>query len=335
MCVCMCVCVYVCMCVCMCVCMHVCMYVYLGNFSETLLEVFLSQGIATSMRVHFLTRLFLMTMSGRFAEISLSVRIGMSLRVWWYHSSLPSFLACTCTTCLLCARCTIYRSSRVHRLPQWAATLLCWCIYVFRYLIFVADAALWICVIFNDVTMVRFCEEGLVLCSCDESFFIGLETKGLWFVAFISTSASLIRAGCSPCNVFSSHRVCIHLLLQALVFCTYSFRIFSFIAACWMPPVSFVHPQIFLSSFLLQFFDDGRVVDMNIGSARKSPPWANSILMSPLNVFTMVRRSCCYYYNDYYYDYHDYDRWMQLTLKIVFLKSKWIVSIEMKCFKSE
>ena len=62
-CVCVCVCVYVCMC------LHVCMYVYLGNFSETLLEVFLSQGIATSMRVHFLTRLFLMTMSGRFAEI--------------------------------------------------------------------------------------------------------------------------------------------------------------------------------------------------------------------------------------------------------------------------
>ena len=51
------------------VCMYVCMYVYLGNFSETLREVFLSQGIVTSIRVHFLTRLFLMTMSGRFAEI--------------------------------------------------------------------------------------------------------------------------------------------------------------------------------------------------------------------------------------------------------------------------
>ena len=40
-----------------------------------------------------------------------------------------------------------------------------------------------------------------------------------------------------------------------------------------MPPVSFVHPQIFVSSFLLQFFDDGRVVDMNIASAGKSPPF--------------------------------------------------------------
>ena len=49
--------------------MYVCMYVYFGNFSETLLEVFLSQGIVTSMRVHFFTRLFLMTMSGRFTEI--------------------------------------------------------------------------------------------------------------------------------------------------------------------------------------------------------------------------------------------------------------------------
>ena len=45
------------------------MYVYFGNFSETLLEVFLSQGIVTSTRVHFFTRLFLMTTSGLFTEI--------------------------------------------------------------------------------------------------------------------------------------------------------------------------------------------------------------------------------------------------------------------------
>ena len=48
---------------------------YFYNFSETLVKVFLSEGIATSMRVIFLSRLFL-TMSGRFLEISLSVRIG-------------------------------------------------------------------------------------------------------------------------------------------------------------------------------------------------------------------------------------------------------------------
>ena len=46
---------------------------YLDIFSETLVEVFLSEGIATSMRMHYLSRLFLTTMSGRFAEIPLSV----------------------------------------------------------------------------------------------------------------------------------------------------------------------------------------------------------------------------------------------------------------------
>ena len=33
------------------------------------------------------------------------------------------------------------------------------------FLIFVANAALWICAILNDVKMVCFCCEGLVLCS--------------------------------------------------------------------------------------------------------------------------------------------------------------------------
>ena len=42
---------------------------YFYNFSETLVKVFLSEDIATSMRVIFFSRLFL-TMSGRFLEIS-------------------------------------------------------------------------------------------------------------------------------------------------------------------------------------------------------------------------------------------------------------------------
>ena len=42
---------------------------YFYNFSETLVKVFLSEDIATSMRKIFFSRLFL-TMSGRFLEIS-------------------------------------------------------------------------------------------------------------------------------------------------------------------------------------------------------------------------------------------------------------------------
>ena len=40
---------------------------------------------------------------------------------------------------------------------------------------------------------------------------------------------------------------------------------------CVLNGVSFVHPQIFVSSFLLQFFDGGRFVDMYIASAGKAP----------------------------------------------------------------
>ena len=40
---------------------------------------------------------------------------------------------------------------------------------------------------------------------------------------------------------------------------------------CVLNAVSFVDPQIFVSSFLLQFLDGGRVVDMNIASAGKAP----------------------------------------------------------------
>ena len=48
---------------------------YFYNFSETLVKVFLSEDITTSMRVIFFSRLFL-TMSGRFLEISRYVWIG-------------------------------------------------------------------------------------------------------------------------------------------------------------------------------------------------------------------------------------------------------------------
>ena len=40
---------------------------------------------------------------------------------------------------------------------------------------------------------------------------------------------------------------------------------------CVLNAVSFVHPQIFVSYFLLQFLDGGRVVDMDIASAGKAP----------------------------------------------------------------
>ena len=40
---------------------------------------------------------------------------------------------------------------------------------------------------------------------------------------------------------------------------------------CVLNGVSFVHPQIFVSSFLFHFFDGGRVVDMDIASAGKAP----------------------------------------------------------------
>lgn len=66
---------------------------------------------------------------------------------------------------------------------------------------------------------------------------------------------------------------------------------------------SFVQPQIFVSSFLLQFFDGDRVINMNIASTGKATSFEdglstlfkpNSILMSLLNVFTILRRPCCW-----------------------------------------
>ena len=66
---------------------------------------------------------------------------------------------------------------------------------------------------------------------------------------------------------------------------------------------SFVQPQIFVSSFLLQFFDGDRVIDMNIASTGKATSFEgglsilfkpNSMLMSLLNVFTILRRPCCW-----------------------------------------
>ena len=47
------------------------------------------------------------------------------------------------------------------------------------FLIVVANAALWICAILNDVMIVCFCREDLVLCSYNESFCFGLETRRL------------------------------------------------------------------------------------------------------------------------------------------------------------
>ena len=64
---------------------------------------------------------------------------------------------------------------------------------------------------------------------------------------------------------------------------------------------SFVQPQIFVSYFLLQFFDGDRVIDMNIASTGKATSSEgglsilfkpNSMLMSLLNVFTILRRPC-------------------------------------------
>ena len=66
---------------------------------------------------------------------------------------------------------------------------------------------------------------------------------------------------------------------------------------------SFVQPQIFVSSFLLQFFDGDRVIDMNIASTGKATSFEgglsilfkpDSMLMSLLNVFTILRRPCCW-----------------------------------------
>ena len=47
------------------------------------------------------------------------------------------------------------------------------------FLIVVVDAALWICVILNDVMMVSLCGKGLVLCSYNQSFCFVLEPRGL------------------------------------------------------------------------------------------------------------------------------------------------------------
>ena len=84
----------------------------------------------------------------------------------------------------------------------------------------------------------------------------------------------------------------------------YSFLIFSILFhCCILDAGSFVQPQIFVSSFLFQFFDGDRVIDMNIASTGKATSFEsglstlfkpNSILMSMLNVFTMVRRPCCW-----------------------------------------
>ena len=51
---------------------------YLDNLPGTLMRVCLSDGMATSIRVHLFPRLFLIMMSGRFAVIVLSVWISMS-----------------------------------------------------------------------------------------------------------------------------------------------------------------------------------------------------------------------------------------------------------------
>ena len=64
------------------------------------------------------------------------------------------------------------------------------------FLIFVANAGLWICAILNDVMMVCFCRESLVLCSYNESFCFGLETRRLKpLVCCFHIIASLIREG--------------------------------------------------------------------------------------------------------------------------------------------
>lgn len=75
-----------------------------------------------------------------------------------------------------------------------------------RFLIFVAGAALWICAILNDVMMVRFFGKGLVLCSYNESFCFGLETREL---------KPLVC--CFPINIsfFNPLRV------QAVMFCSH------------------------------------------------------------------------------------------------------------------
>ena len=43
---------------------------YLGSFSDTLKEMFLSDGMATSIRVNLFSRSFLITMSGQFIVIN-------------------------------------------------------------------------------------------------------------------------------------------------------------------------------------------------------------------------------------------------------------------------
>ena len=68
------------------------------------------------------------------------------------------------------------------------------------FLIFVAYAALRICVIFNGVIMVRICGNGLVCAAIMSPSVSALRPEDLshWFVAFISASASFIRAGYLP-----------------------------------------------------------------------------------------------------------------------------------------
>ena len=69
---------------------------YLDSFSEshTLRELFLSDGIATFIRVHLFSRLFLITMSGRFAGIVLSVsltnRFHVAVRLFSNRSQMTS-----------------------------------------------------------------------------------------------------------------------------------------------------------------------------------------------------------------------------------------------------
>ena len=48
---------------------------YLGGFSDTLKEVFLSDGMATSIRVNLFSRSFFITMSGQFAVIIIIIII--------------------------------------------------------------------------------------------------------------------------------------------------------------------------------------------------------------------------------------------------------------------
>lgn len=81
------------------------------TFSGSWVKVFLSEGIGKSVRMYF----FYPDLDCYWWQCQGGL---IYHREWWWHSFLPPFLGCVCTTCLRCASCTPYRFSSVCRLQH-------------------------------------------------------------------------------------------------------------------------------------------------------------------------------------------------------------------------